>query len=509
MITLRYNNKKYKMIDSYNYEKSSREVKYSEVAIDFTDLNTSDLPKKYQECQIVDENDNILFTGYVSDFNISDMHLERDVSRTLNIELISPMALTTVRTVIVTGTYLLKEAITKIIQPLLNDGFLLKELNVSNQNVTVNYVLNTIEDSLNRLSNNNNFWWYIDENKNIFINDISYQFSKESVMIYDDKPPHGLYKIEPTINVEDYCNVINIKNVRVYSASISYENVELNPIITEQKISDGDTITFAQPIDIALKNIKKSYEELKASLSAYDVGEYPPAIYFEAATSTGDTKIFYVRLKDGKLDISNNIKTSEDDDDEKDFELIKDSFFSSLVTGFKYNGTSKLTITKFISISCLKWTNIRFYDNVEIERQKGIISKTGQVEKVIDLNEQWKLMSEINTIARSYLDANSGGASSAKLYFDERKKIDIGDIVEINKPKFLLDNNKYICTDISVTYVNDESQDYIYELRNKNYLTNYIDLFRPNIEEISDEKIETLVISNYIEESMGEVHEVV
>lgn len=510
MKTLKYNDKKYKMIDSYNYEKSSREVKYSEVTIDFTDLTSSDLPKKYQECQIVDENDNILFTGYVSDFAISDMHLERDVSRTLSIELISPMALATVRTVILKGTYPLKEAINKIIWPLLDDGFILKELNVSNQNVTVNYVLTTVEESLNRLSNSNNFWWYIDENKNIFINDITYQFSKESVMVYDDKPPHGLYKIEPTIEVEDYCNVINIKNVRVYSASISYGTTKLNPIITEQKVSDGDAIMFSQPIDIALKNVKKSYEELKMSLSAYDIGEYPPAIYFEATTSAGSTKVFYIRLKDDKLDISNNIKTSEDDDDdEKDFELVKDSFFSSLVTGFKYNGTSKLTITKFMSISCLKWTNIRFFDNIEIEKQKGIVSKTGQIEKIIDLNEQWKLMSEVTTTARSYLDANSGGASSVKLYFDEKKKINIGDIVEIDKPKFLLDNSRYICTDISVTYANDECQDYVYELRNKNYLTNYIDLFRASEEESSNEKVETFVISNYVEEAMKETHEVI
>lgn len=508
MIKLKYNNKLYKMIGTYNYEKSSREVKYSNVTIEFTGLTSSDLPKKYQECQVVDDTDNtILYTGYASSFSISDMKLEDDVFRSLEIELISPMSLATVRMITLKGTYYLKNAIEKIIKPLINDGFTLKELNVNDKNVTVNFVLNSIEDSLNKLSNDNNFWWYIDENKNIYINDIIYQFSKDSVMVYDGKPPKGLYKIEPSIDIEDYCNVINIKNVRVYSASIFYGANSLNPVFSVNTINSGDTIEFSQPIDIALKNIEKSYEELKSSIGAYEIGDYPPAIYLEGTTSSG-TKSFYIRLKNGSLDISNNIKIN-DNDENKEFELVKDSFFSNLITGFKYTGSSKITITKFISISCLKWTNIRFYDNVEIEKQKGIISKSGQIEKVIDLNEQWKLMSEITTIARSTLDANSGGSNIVKLYFDEKKKIDIGDIVEINKPEFLLDNNKYICTDIAYTYNNFESEDYVYELRNKNYLTSYIDLFRPTIEETSNDKIETFVISNYVEETMKEVHEVV
>lgn len=512
MIKLKYNNKLYKMIESYNYEKSSREVKYSNITIDFTDLTSSDLPKKYQECQVIDENsDKVLYTGYASNFNVSDMKLENDVFRSLEIELISPMALATVRMITLKGSYSLKNALQKIIAPLISDGFTLKELNVNNKKVTINFILNSIEDVLNKLSNSNNFWWYIDENKNIYINDITYQFSKDSVMVYDNKPPKGLYKIEPTIDIEDYCNVVNIKNVRVYSASIVHDGKKLNPILETTTIKKGDTITFAQPIDINYENAVASFNELQSSLEAYDINDNPPIIMMEGDTSTHEYVGFYVLIDNGNIIVSDNLKIDENNEDEeqKEFELVKDSFFSNLVTGFKYNGEEEITITSFMSISCLKWTNVKFYDNVEIEKQKNIISVSGQIEKTIDLNEQWKLMSEVTTLARSTLDANSGNASIVKLYFDVKKDIDVGDIVEINKPNFLIEESKYICTDISYTYNNTESEEYVYELRNKNYLTSFIDMFRAESEETSTDKIETFVISNYIEEKMEEVHEVV
>ncbi len=512
MIKLKYSNHEYKMLDSFNFDKSSREIKYGNVKIDFTGLTSSDLPKKYQECQIIDD-DKIMYTGYANSYAISDMKLEEDVFRSLAIELLSPMAMATVRTIIAKGTYKLNDLINLIIQPLINDGFILKELNISNRNVTVNFVIQTIEHCLNKLSNENNFWWYIDENKNIYINDISYQFSKDVVFTFDNKPPKGLYEIVPTIDIEDYCNVINIKNVRVYSASIYYESYELNKIIDKNvQIKNGDTIKFFQSIDIAVKNIKKSYEELKESIKAYDIGDYPPAIYFEGITSKG-IKTFYVRVKDDILNVSSNVQFSGDgttSEDEKEFELQKDSFFSNLITGFRYKGSEPIIkVNKLISISCLKWTNVKFYDNVEIENQKGVVNQSGQIEKTIDLNEQWKLMSEVTSIARSYLDINSGSANSVKLYCDVKQNIGIGDIVEINKPKFLLDDAKYICTDISYQYYNENNETYVYELRNKNYLSNYIDLFRSKDSETTTEKIETLVISNYIEEEIQEVHEVV
>ena len=152
MIKLKYSNKYYDMIDSFDYQKSSREVKYSNIKIDFTGLTSSDLPKKYQECKIVNNNE-VLYTGYANSYKISDMKLENDAFRSLEIELLSPMALATVRTVILKGTYRLQTLLNLILKPLLQDGLVIKEFNIPDSQITINFILKSVEYCMNKISN--------------------------------------------------------------------------------------------------------------------------------------------------------------------------------------------------------------------------------------------------------------------------------------------------------------------------------------------------------------------
>ena len=73
--------------------------------------------------------------------------------RELEIDLLSPLAMATVRTVDAVGTYNLQPLIRELIQPLINDGFTLKEFNIGNNQITVNYLNETVESALNKLSN--------------------------------------------------------------------------------------------------------------------------------------------------------------------------------------------------------------------------------------------------------------------------------------------------------------------------------------------------------------------
>lgn len=512
MIKLKYSNKYYDMIDSFDYQKSSREVKYSNIKIDFTGLTSDDLPKKYQECKIVNDNE-VLYTGYANSYKISDMKLENDAFRSLEIELLSPMALATVRTVILKGTYRLHTLLNLILKPLLQDGFVIKEFNIPDSQITINFILKSVEYCMNKISNDKNIWWYIDENKNIYINSLNYLFSKQPVLNYENQKLKGLYGIEPTIDIEDYCNVINIKNVRVYSSSFYYTNVEFDPLINKDiKIIKGNEITFKYPIDINVSNIKNSYNDQEKSLTRYaeKIGNTLPVLVFKGTTTSGAIQ-FSVVVDNNALVMSDNVKISGQNtsDTEPPFELIRDTFFSNLIVGFKYNGSATInTINEIYSISCLKWSNIKFINNQEIEKQIGIISDSGQIEKTIDLNQQWKLMSEVTTIAKSYLDINSGLSNIVDLKSDCSLKINIGDSVRINKPNFLIDDTTYICTDIQYTYTNKNNKNYVYQLRNKNYLTNYVDLFRSSDEETNEDKIEVIIVSNYVEEGIVESHEV-
>lgn len=218
MTVLTYGDCELEIVDGYSITKSSQEVTFNSLTCDFTGHTLEDLPDKYQEVKVV-ENGNILFFGYVDDCNFKEMR-EQDVDTDIEITLLSPMKLATLRTVILSGTYKLNGLILGILQPLIDDGYKIVEMEVTNRTVTVNYPLNTVEYCMNNLSNKFNFWWFIDEFKGIHIKDISLMMSKNPDYKYDDENRiHYLQYIKPTISSEGYANVVNFKNVRMYEYS--------------------------------------------------------------------------------------------------------------------------------------------------------------------------------------------------------------------------------------------------------------------------------------------------
>lgn len=177
-----YNNKSYKTIGSYNIKYSNNEVTFNDITIDFTGGTIMDIPFKYQEIKIVEaENEEkikdgvVKFTGYLDDIDLSDMKLA-DEEREMTLTLLSPLKLATKRTVSLVGTYKLKTAIQKVLQPLVDDGFKIKEMNIQDGQITVNFAIETVENSMNNICSKRNIFWYIDENSNIYVNSIDYMF---------------------------------------------------------------------------------------------------------------------------------------------------------------------------------------------------------------------------------------------------------------------------------------------------------------------------------------------
>ena len=142
-----YNNKSYKIIGSYNIKYSNNEVTFNDITIDFSGGTIMDIPFKYQEIKIVEaENEEkikdgvVKFTGYLDDIDLSDMKLA-DEEREMTLTLLSPLKLATKRTVSLVGTYELKTAIQKVLQPLVDDGFKIKEMNIQDGQITVNFAI--------------------------------------------------------------------------------------------------------------------------------------------------------------------------------------------------------------------------------------------------------------------------------------------------------------------------------------------------------------------------------
>lgn len=273
-----YNNKTFKTIDEYGFKSSNNEVTFNDITIDFTNRTIDDIPYKYQEIKIIrgDSEEGILegsgttlFTGYLDEIDLSDMK-NKEEFREMTLTLLSPLKMATKRSVSLIGTYTVKTAIQRILQPLIDDGFTIKELNITDGQITTNFVLETVEYCMNTISFKRNIFWHINELKEIFVNSIDYLFGLPAVKTIDQEVKEkGFLKIQPTIENIDYANVINFKNVRlIYSAdsvssimqSNSYKDVY--PIMAiDKNIEDGDSVTFDNPIIIDEAQLRNRIEE--------------------------------------------------------------------------------------------------------------------------------------------------------------------------------------------------------------------------------------------------------
>lgn len=516
MTRLVYGNIELQVLDGYSMTKSSQDVTFNSISCDFTGYTQEDLPDKYQEVKLV-EDGNVLFFGYVDEYSFKEMR-EVDIETEIEITLLSPMKLATLRTVILSGTYQLLDLIPEVLQPLIDDGYEIKELDISNRTITINYPLNTVEYCMNNLSNKFNFWWFIDELKGIHIRDISLMLSKKPNYIYDNENriPYLQY-IKPTVSSEGYANVVNFKNVRIYE----YSNLEMNgstissshnPLIDGQIITpikkDGQ-VDFNHPCDINKANILKSGISIgKQDRFSYS---YLYGIHISGTYNDNTTFQLYIRYNrsTNMLETSSNVGfDGNETDKDKEFLLIRDSFFNNLITGFKFNNESKnlKTITVIRSDSALIWNINRMYNDGAIYDKKGIVSNTGIVETTIDMNESWKTLQELREIGVSYMNKNSlklDGELDLKI--DTTCSMQVGNTIKIDR---LLFTGTYIITKIQLRFVNNYKE-WVITCKNGNMLNNFIDVFRGENTQENEEKTYKTSIVHYVEEKINEVFEVI
>ena len=202
---------------------------------------------------------------------------------------------------------------------------------------------------------------------------------------------------------------------------------------------------------------------------------------------------------------SGSITYSSDDGDEGEVVLQKDSFFSNLITGFKWNGGEKAAIVRIRSDTALRYTTMRFMYSAEIEKLKGIISESGQIEKTIDYNETWTTLTQLISYARSLMTQNSNTVNQVSLEYDIEPNLKIGDVIEINEPDFYI-QGKYAVKDISYTYNNEIEQNWQITVKSSDLISSYIDMFRPAEQEESEDTINTVILSEFVEEQINETH---
>ena len=523
MIRLKYNNKLFKILDSCSFKESNSEVTFNDLKIDFTGYSFEDIPFKYQKVEII-QNSKVIFTGYIETAKPNFVTKKKKGYRELTITLLSPLKMATVRTVSLIGTYSKEEAIRRILQPLIDDGFTLEEINVGDGQITTNIVLETIENAMNSVCSKSNVFWHIDANRKIFVYSVDYMFGQPIAKILSensDLKEQGLISIDPTIENVDYANIINFKNVRlIYSQSNQSNNLGNSddetsgyPIIAVNKVlNNGDTVQFDNPVIIDENTLRNIISEAENNENNFDETVYNALSLWIKIDNNYD--VFSVEIdknpQNSDFDeyvISDNISFSDDGGEEKEIVLQRDNFFSNLITGFKWNGKDGAIIESIRSETALRYTTMKFMYTQEIENLKGVISDSGQIERTVDYNEQWTTLNNLINYGRSLITQNSNVINSVNLEFDIDTGLKIGDIVNIQMPSFFVQGN-FAVKEIEYSYENKYKQNWKITLKSADLISTYIDIFRPAEKKETEDKIETVILSEFIEESVNEIHTV-
>ena len=493
----RWNNKEYKILNSIEINKSSREVKYTDLTLDFAKCTIEDLPFSQQEIQIFDKSNNLKFTGFLDTYKLPELRLADKIKKELEMTLLTPRQLTTKRTVTIVRTATLDEIIQQVLAVMYEDGFTLVEYNIPDVTITVKLISRTVEEILNYLSNKCSLYWNIDEFKQITINSIEYQFNKpvkKSIDINNYNEIKGFLKMTPSVENSDYANIINVKNARIF-----YESYKNNLNIT---LKNGDKLDFENPISIALDTSRR------IAGATYTKGGTTTITNLQIIYNNNQVADLITQVNAKVVNMTgSNIGTNNGAD--WLFTLDMDSTFKKLATSITYRGEQEITINQINSQTMLRFANMKLINWHEIEQNRGKVTPSGQIEKTFDAQNAWFTYQELIDYVRSMFVVNDKYTNQVNLYCDKDNDFKIGDRLEINLPEIFVKGN-FIITGINESKEGNAPTQYNIEMRNTNLLENYIDLFRSSVDiEEQESQIEVEYVVEYAEEeTIQEIHEI-
>ena len=192
------------------------------------------------------------------------------------------------------------------------------------------------------------------------------------------------------------------------------------------------------------------------------------------------------------------------------FVLTMDSTFKNLAIGITYKGEGTITINTVNSQAFLRYANMKLINWGEIEKNKEKITPSGQIEKVLDVEQGWFTLEELIDYIRSTFAVNNKYTNQITIKYDKENNITIGDKININLPEYFTEG-VFIVTAINESKEANNPTNYSVELRNTNLLENFIDLFRSSTDiEEQDSQMDTEYVVEYSEdETINEIHELI
>lgn len=189
--------------------------------------------------------------------------------------------------------------------------------------------------------------------------------------------------------------------------------------------------------------------------------------------------------------------------------LTMDSTFKNLATGFTYKGEGTITIKEVNSETYLRYANMKLINWHEIENNASKITPSGQIEKVLDVENGWFTVNELIDYVRNTFTINNKFTNQITIKYDKENDIQIGDRIDFNLPEYFAEGI-FIVTAIGESKEGNNPTNYSVELRNTNLLENFIDLFRSSSDiEEQDSQVEMEYVVEYAEEeSIVETHSI-
>lgn len=482
--------------DVLELNKSGSDITFSNIKADFGIRSMSQLPMALQEIRIwkgelLDGEDlsesELLYTGFLDKASLTQKYKNEDECD-IELTLLSPKNITTKRYVSINGTYTTDEAFNLIFQPLINDGFQIKTIDVEKKNISVNYFLENIETIMNDLSNKLNLFWTIDNKKNIYITDIIKLLGKNpKLTINENDNIEGLYELRPVIENNNYFNCINVKNARIYTSANDEEVLEIMKLVKDQSME------FVNPIDFNITGCKRvCYNNNAYRCSILTIYNEEGDILYDVSYEEGDDKI---QLPEGMV-------WSDGDTENATIILKRDNFFKNLVTGIEWKGRTT-EIDHIKTDTMLKYQVFKFTNSNEVNKCSQLITDSGLIETTIDVNESWFTFNELVEYCSNKMTANSNNVASVEISIDKNYDLDIGDIIRIDKQDFFI-NGDFVITEISEQISGYDSYDCHIVAQNNKLQENYIDIFRKEIQEENEVKYQNTNIIEFISEEVIE-----
>jgi len=501
----KFNGNLYSIFENLSINTSSKQLTFSDVEIDFTGETIDDLPIKWQEVQILDNDDvTVLFTGYCGDIDVEEFDGQQKKLK-LKLSLMSPMALTTVKTITIGITNEpLNEAIVDILKPLTDEGFTIEVNELSTVSISKIYNFKTVEEVLNELSNRYRFAWFIDASKKIYMKKVSFIENEAPIVSKLEDFPAG-YKLKPKISPVDYANVVNAKNQNILQFKTQLENVEL-PL--------NQTIQFEYPISFSKNSGAKVTTEQENTIT----GAPTEIAMLTVVEDTGGGQLFnsidyVVATNEITFDIGIGIDGIDNNKAGCRYLLTTDPNNQTLATGIKVNTNNivgDLNLDSVSGFGTVVSTTTLYNNPAEVTKNKGKVSITGKIEKTINFNGQFLTKFDTlnfakNRLLRTNKQTDELVISMAGLDRDDFKEF-VKNVtplnrIALNEPDYFTVGD-FIITNTTVRYKPNYIE-FTIKCRNTNLIENYMDIYRRSDDtediEIADNIYSVLIDEDIIE----------